>query len=209
LQLAVDSSGELQQPLLLFCTSLDLMGNMSPLGHDCASRTSLLYRASTPKSCQSGNGAGARQVSARLAPASAPRASGDPGRVEDGRGSLGPMASAPFPIPAHRTGRADFPHPALRLASPRGTRKRLLTASVIGAACFFLRLAIQLSLKDPDHSRCLQAHRQSPSPRHLRKHTRSQGPFLRRHYPASAVLRTSPPPQCARPVPHGLSVGHR
>ena len=23
------------------------------------------------------------------------------------------MADAPFPLPAHRTGRADFPHPAL------------------------------------------------------------------------------------------------
>src|SRR6202163_59575 len=32
---------------------------------------------------------------------------------------------------------------------------------------------------------------------------------LDRHYPASAVLRTSPPPQGARPVPHGLPVGHR
>src|SRR5262245_43799267 len=30
------------------------------------------------------------------------------GRVEDERGSLGPMASAPFLIPAHRTGRADL-----------------------------------------------------------------------------------------------------
>ena len=30
------------------------------------------------------------------------------GRVEDGRRSLGPMANAPFPIPAHQTGRADF-----------------------------------------------------------------------------------------------------
>jgi hypothetical protein len=28
------------------------------------------------------------------------------------------MRNAPFPILAHRTGRADFPHPALRLASP-------------------------------------------------------------------------------------------
>jgi hypothetical protein len=44
--------------------------------------------------------------------------SGPSGRVEDGRGSLGPMANAPFPIPAHRTGRADFRHPALRLVSP-------------------------------------------------------------------------------------------
>jgi hypothetical protein len=40
------------------------------------------------------------------------------GRVENGRGSLGPMADAPFPILAHRTGRADLRHPALRLVSP-------------------------------------------------------------------------------------------
>src|SRR5258705_12007652 len=32
---------------------------------------------------------------------------------------------------------------------------------------------------------------------------------LHRRYPASAVLRTSPPPQGAQPVPHGLPVGHR
>src|SRR5665213_2743542 len=45
------------------------------------------------------------------------------GRVEDGRGSLGPMANTPFPIPAHQTGRADFRHPAFRPASPQGTRR--------------------------------------------------------------------------------------
>src|SRR5262249_51691495 len=57
------------------------------------------------------------------------------GRVEDGRGSLGPLANAPFPIPAHRTGRAELPHPALRLASPkahsgagRGRRSRHSTS---------------------------------------------------------------------------------
>src|SRR5450631_973432 len=33
------------------------------------------------------------------------------------------MANAPFPIPAHQTGRADFRHPAFRLASPQGTRR--------------------------------------------------------------------------------------
>ena len=44
------------------------------------------------------------------------------GRVEDGRGSLGSMASAPFPIPAHQTERADFRHSAFRLASPQGPR---------------------------------------------------------------------------------------
>src|ERR1700682_3840192 len=34
-------------------------------------------------------------------------------------------------------------------------------------------------------------------------------PSLHRRYPASAVLRTSPPPQGARPVPRGLPVGRR
>ena len=33
------------------------------------------------------------------------------------------MANAPFPIPAHQTGRADFRHPAFRPASPQGTRR--------------------------------------------------------------------------------------
>src|SRR5262249_55228749 len=41
--------------------------------------------------------------------------------------------------------------------------------------------------------RC-QAHRQSPSPHHRQKRTRSQGPLLRRHYPASALLRPCPTP---------------
>ena len=50
---------------------------------------------------------------------------------------------------------------------------------------------------DPDLSRCLQAHRQSPSPRHLRKRTRSQGPLLRRHYPASTLIRPCPTPAMA------------
>jgi hypothetical protein len=38
-------------------------------------------------------------------------------RVEEGRGDLGPCGIVPFPFPAHRTGRGDFPHPALRPAS--------------------------------------------------------------------------------------------
>ena len=60
-----------------------------------------------------------------------------------------------------------------------------------------LRLAIELPLKAPDLFRCYQAHRQSPSPRHLRKRTRSQGPLLRRHYPASTLLRPCPTPAMA------------
>src|ERR1700682_2638364 len=44
---------------------------------------------------------------------------------------------------------------------------------------------------------CLQAHRQSPRPRHLRKRTRSRGPFLSQHYPASTVIRPRPTPAMA------------
>ena len=105
------------------------------------------------------------------------------------------MPIAPFSIPAHRTGRADFRHPALRLASPRGARRRSPTASVVSTVgSFLLRLTIQLSLKGPDLSRCLQAHRQSPLPHPLRKRTRSQGPLLRWHYPASTLIRPCPTP---------------
>ena len=46
---------------------------------------------------------------------------GPNGRVEDGAVTW-PFGNAPFPIPAHRTGRADLRHPALRLVSPLGTR---------------------------------------------------------------------------------------
>src|SRR5882757_9261213 len=45
--------------------------------------------------------------------------------VESRRGAVawGHVAIAPFPLPAHRTGRADFPHPALRPASSQGPRR--------------------------------------------------------------------------------------
>jgi hypothetical protein len=40
------------------------------------------------------------------------------GRVEERRGCRG-MIPAPFPFPAHQTGRADLPHPAFRQTSSR------------------------------------------------------------------------------------------
>ena len=49
--------------------------------------------------------------------------------------------------------------------------------------------------------------RHSPDRCPLRKHIRSQAPFLRRRYPASQVLRACPPPHSARTVPHGVPVG--
>jgi len=36
----------------------------------------------------------------------------------------------------------------------------------------------------------------------------TEAPSLRRRYPASAVLRASPSPHGARPIPHGRSVDH-
>ena len=45
------------------------------------------------------------------------------GRVEEGRGGLYRIGITPFPFPAHQTGRANFPHPAFRLASSRDTRR--------------------------------------------------------------------------------------
>jgi hypothetical protein len=41
------------------------------------------------------------------------------GRVEDGRGGLGPTANTPFPISAHRTRGPVFRSPAHRLAPPQ------------------------------------------------------------------------------------------
>jgi hypothetical protein len=70
-----------------------------------------------------------------------------------------------------------------------------------------LRLAIELSLKGRDLFRRCQAHRQSPSPHHRQKRTRSQGPLLRRHYTASCSYDPvrlplwSPPVATLRPLP--------
>src|SRR5208283_4625574 len=53
-----------------------------------------------------------------------------------------------------------------------------------------LRLAIELPLKAADLIRRCKAHRQSPSiPTFLGQLVRSQGPLLRRRYPASTLLR--------------------
>ena len=92
--------------------------------------------------------------------------------------------------------------PALARASRIGVAQDVLAANLVvehveAEGRLRLRLAIELSLKGPDLLRCCQAHRQSPSPHHLRKRTRSQGPLLRRHYPASTLLRPCPTPAMA------------
>ena len=103
-------------------------------------------------------------------------------RVEDGRGGI-----APFPVPAHQTGRADFPHPAFRLVSSHGTRRR----AAFGACCgssergqtrpatptgVRLRRGVKRLPKRPDTQGCsrLMANHRSSAPS---KAHQKQGPF--------------------------------
>src|SRR5271168_5263026 len=53
--------------------------------------------------------------------------------------------AAPFPLPAHQTGRAGFPHPAFRLASSRGSRRRaeMDTPEVEYPVCAEYRLMVE------------------------------------------------------------------
>ena len=93
------------------------------------------------------------------------------GRVEDGRG--GDVEVAPFPVPAHQTGRADFPHPAFRQAS--------LPAH--GDTNGRLRRAVQLPRKSSDPCgvvRLIANHRPSTSSKARLK----QGSF-----PSTAITR--------------------
>src|SRR6202030_4298804 len=87
----------------------------------------------------------------------------------------------------------------IRAGQPVGMAKDILTTNLVvehveAKGGLRLRLAIELSLKGPDLFRCYQAHHQSPSPHHLQKRTRSQGPFLHQHYPASKVILPCPTP---------------
>jgi len=51
-----------------------------------------------------------------------------------------------------------------------------------------------------------QAYRQSPFRRRFLRPPSTEAPSLHRNYPASSVLRASPPSQTARPVSHELPV---
>jgi hypothetical protein len=84
------------------------------------------------------------------------------GRVEERRGGSGLATRVPFPLPAHRTGRAVLPHPAHRLASSRDRRRRLARRACEGQARLRLCLEIELPLKRPDTFKCCKAHCQSP-----------------------------------------------
>ena len=75
---------------------------------------------------------------------------------------------------------------------------------------FLLRFHMWCLAKLLDFSAWPDAKRQSPVARSCQHRSRTKGPFLHRHYPASPVLRPYPPPQGAGSVPHDTTVGqHR
>src|SRR3989442_1548935 len=105
-------------------------------------------------------------------------------------GCLTSPAMLPFPHPAHRTGRADLPHPALGEDS-RNRRKPLhVTPSATSENSLgVVRLIANL-----------------PFSRRFLRPPSTEAPSLHRSYPASSVLRASPPSQTARPFSHELPV---
>ena len=119
------------------------------------------------------------------------------------------------PLAAHRV------LPAQPLAGPIAVPSavRQLTAAVSAPApppvCryildFLLRFRMWCLVKLLDFSAWPDPKRQSPVARSCQHRSRTKGPFLHRHYPASPVLRPYPPPQGAGSVPHDTTVGqHR
>ena len=104
---------------------------------------------------------------------------------------------ARFPRPAHRTGRADFPHPALGLVSRQGMR--VVGGIALATGPTPLGLLVKLPWKRPDLSGVsrLFANLLSSAPSEA---PRTRAPSLHRHYPASTVLWAPPTPTSARPT---------
>src|SRR5207247_6758181 len=91
--------------------------------------------------------------------------------------------------PAHRTGQADFPHPALGKDAHRTEIRHVTPSATSEHNCGVARLIV-----NPRVLCCFL------------RWSLTEVPSLHRHYPASSVLRTSPPPQAAQPVSHELQV---
>ena len=83
--------------------------------------------------------------------------------------------SSPFPLPADRTGRADLPHPALRLASPRACGERPTSASCVSPPR--LGFTAQLARKASGTTRCFTGLRQVTHRRLLQQAHQKSGPF--------------------------------
>jgi len=93
-----------------------------------------------------------------------------------------------FPLPAHRTGQADFPHPAL------GKDAHRITRHVTPSATSEHNIGVVRLIVNPHVLRCFS------------RWSLTEVPSLHRSYTASSVLRTSPPPHTAQPVSHELPV---
>ena len=147
-----------------------------------------------------------------------------------------PSAVTPFPAPAHRTGRADFPHPALRrrfMPGPRscqdastvvfctpsspntlllGNWRVAREATLWRLSCFALAYSLFGSVRIfSGVTRPISS--QSPCPRFLPKTSSKSGPFARlplRSFIAHTGLSDSPPVQrllSALPVRPGCPTG--
>ena len=146
--------------------------------------------------------------------------------------ALSPAPIGPFPPPAHRTRRADFPHRALQWDHASRTRNAepgtyagpvvcvppvLRNCTALPALNPVQRVARPVYALTtsglpkmrgwpdsfayacdasglPAHSRgdSRQSHSRRPSP--FRHRSAPEAPFLGGHYPASSVVRASPPP---------------
>jgi hypothetical protein len=82
---------------------------------------------------------------------------------------------SPFPLPAHQTGHADFPHPAFRLVSSQAYGDLLIRASSISPPR--LGTVIQLVRKAPGLMRCFTGFRQVTDPRLLQQAHQKSGSF--------------------------------
>jgi hypothetical protein len=94
-----------------------------------------------------------------------------------------------FPLPAHRTGQADFPHPALGKDAHRTEIRHVTPSATSEHNCGVARLVVNPRV------RCC-----------FLRWSLTEAPSLHRHCPASSVLRASPSPQTARPDSHELPV---
>ena len=92
---------------------------------------------------------------------------------------------APFPLPAHRTGRADLPHPALRLdftKRPTGLRSpgrpagRALRSSLVEPRIAAPFVSSYSSFRDRPARFRVAGFRQFPRPRSLPERSRSEAP---------------------------------
>jgi hypothetical protein len=93
--------------------------------------------------------------------------------VESRRGAVPHKQSSP--LTADRTGRADFPHPALRLASPRACGERPTPASCVSPPR--LGFTAQLARKASGTTRCFTGLRQVTHRSLLQQAHQKSGPF--------------------------------